>query len=111
MGPPRFAPNWLRLKGDCGSGSVLKKLRASSDWLRMKPNSSPWRSLGPDLVAMFTTAPELRPYSALSEELSTLNSDTVLMEGWNVIWFWTWSFRLTPLIMKLTVSSRLPAVL
>ncbi len=60
---------------------------------------------------MLTTAPELRPYSALRVELSTLNSCTVLIEGWNVIWFWTWSFRLIPLIMKLTVSSRLPAVL
>ena len=60
---------------------------------------------------MLTTAPELRPYSALRVELSTLNSDTVLMEGWNVIWFWTWSLRFTPLIMKFTVSSRLPAVL
>ncbi len=35
----------------------------------------------------------------------------MLIEGWNVIWFCTMSFRLTPLIMKLTVSSRLPAVL
>ena len=60
---------------------------------------------------MLTTAPELRPYSALSVELSTLNSETVLIEGWKVIWFWTWSLRLIPLIMKLTVSSRLPAVL
>jgi len=40
-----------------------------------------------------------------------LNSDTVLIDGWNVIWFCTMSFRFTPLIMKLTVSSRLPAVL
>ena len=60
---------------------------------------------------MFTTAPELRPYSALSVELSTLNSDTVLIDGWNVIWFCTWSLRLIPLTMKFTVSSRLPAVL
>ena len=65
----------------------------------------------PERVAMLTTAPELRPYSALRVELSTLNSETVLIEGWNVIWFWTWSLRLTPLIMKFTVSSRLPAVL
>ena len=36
---------------------------------------------------MFTTAPELRPYSALKVELSTLNSETVLIDGWNVIWF------------------------
>jgi len=36
---------------------------------------------------MFTTPPELRPYSALSVWLSTLNSETVLTEGWNVIWF------------------------
>src|SRR6185369_13657041 len=60
---------------------------------------------------MFTTAPELRPYSALKVWLSTLNSETVLIEGWNVIWFWTWSLRLTPFTMKFTVSSRLPAVL
>ena len=56
-------------------------------------------------------APELRPYSALKVELSTLNSDTVLIDGWNVIWFCARSFRLMPLIMKFTVSSRLPAVL
>ena len=60
---------------------------------------------------MLTTAPELRPYSALRVWLSTLNSDTVLIEGWNVIWFCTWSLRLIPFTMKLTVSSRLPAVL
>jgi hypothetical protein len=35
----------------------------------------------PDRVAMLTIAPELRPYSALNVELSTLNSDTVLIEG------------------------------
>ena len=34
---------------------------------------------------MFTIAPEFRPYSALNVELSTLNSCTVLIEGWNVI--------------------------
>ena len=60
---------------------------------------------------MLTIAPELRPYSAPNVELSTLNSWTVLIDGWNVIWFCTMSFRLMPLIMKLTVSSRLPAVL
>ena len=43
----------------------------------------------PERVAMFTIAPELRPYSALKVELSTLNSCTVLIEGWNVIWFCT----------------------
>ena len=36
---------------------------------------------------MLTMAPELRPYSALNVELSTLNSCTVLIDGWNVIWF------------------------
>src|ERR1700704_6801497 len=65
----------------------------------------------PERVAILTMAPELRPYSALNVELSTLNSDTVLIDGWKVIWFWAGSFKLTPLIMKLTVSSRLPAVL
>src|SRR5262252_3652984 len=60
---------------------------------------------------MLTMAPELRPYSALKVELSTLNSETVLIDGWNVIWFCDGSFRFTPLVMKFTVSSRLPAVL
>src|SRR5438445_13042593 len=60
---------------------------------------------------MLTIAPELRPYSALYVELSTLNSETVLIDGWNVIWFCTISFKLMPFTMKFTVSSRLPAVL
>src|SRR6188768_445374 len=54
-------------------------------------------------------APELRPYSALNVELSTLNSDTVLIDGWKVTWLFDRSFRLMPLIMKLTEVSRLPA--
>src|SRR5438270_618270 len=33
------------------------------------------------------------------------------MVGWKVTWFCTMSLRLIPLIMKLTVSSRAPAVL
>ncbi len=65
----------------------------------------------PERVAMLTIAPELRPYSAANVELSTLNSWTVLMDGWNVIWFCTMSLRLMPFTMKFTVSSRLPAVL
>ena len=65
-----------------------------------------WR---PDRVATLTIAPELRPYSALNVELSTLNSDTVLIDGWNVTWLFDRSFRLMPLIMKLTEVSRLPA--
>src|ERR1700733_12838657 len=60
---------------------------------------------------MLTIEPELRPYSALNVELLILNSDVVLIDGWNVIWFWLISFRLIPLIWKFTESSRLPAVL
>src|SRR5258708_35798896 len=54
-------------------------------------------------------APELRPYSALKVELSTLNSETVLIDGWNTICEFDRSFRLMPLTMKLTEVSRLPA--
>jgi len=36
---------------------------------------------------MFTMEPELRPNSALYVELSILNSATVLIVGWKVIWF------------------------
>src|SRR5215467_13787880 len=111
IGPPRFAPNWLRRNGDCGAGGRLKKFRESRDVSRKYSNASPCTSFAPDRVAMFTIAPELRPYSALNVELSTLNSDTVLIDGWNVIWFCDGSFKLIPLIMKLMVSSRLPAEL
>src|SRR4029079_9282658 len=65
----------------------------------------------PDRVATFTIAPELRPYSALNVELSTLNSDTVLIDGWNVTCEFDRSFRLMPLTMKFTDVSRLPAVM
>src|SRR5262249_13732164 len=58
---------------------------------------------------MFTIAPELRPYSALNVELSSLNSETVLIDGWNVTWLFDRSFRLMPLIMRFTEVSRLPA--
>src|SRR5260370_40281934 len=66
-------------------------------------------ALAPERVATLTIAPELRPYSALNVELSTLNSDTVLIDGWNVTCELDRSFRLMPLIMKLTEVSRLPA--
>ncbi len=111
MGPPIETPNWLRLNGDFRAGSWLKKFRASRTSLRKNSKASPWNSLVPERVAMFTIAPELRPYSALNVWLSTLNSETVLIDGWNVIWFCAMSFRLIPFTMKFTVSSRLPAVL
>src|SRR5215467_13423038 len=109
IGPPRFAPNWLRRNGDCGAGGRLKKFRESRDVSRKNSNPSPCTSFAPDRVAMFTIAPELRPYSALNVELSTLNSETVLIEGWNVTCELDRSFRLMPLIMKLTDVSRFPA--
>ena len=65
----------------------------------------------PERVATVTIEPSLRPYSALKVELLILNSEVVLIDGWNVIWFWLMSFRLMPLIWKLTESSRLPAVM
>ncbi len=63
----------------------------------------------PERVATLTIAPELRPYSALNVELSTLNSDTVLIDGWNVTCEFERSFRLMPLTIMLTEVSRLPA--
>src|SRR5439155_452785 len=60
---------------------------------------------------MLTMAPELRPYSALKVELSTLNSDTVLIDGWNVTCEFDRSFRLMPLTIMFTEVSRLPAVM
>src|SRR5262245_61292602 len=110
-GPPRLPPARLRLKG----GGLLevnsKKLRASSASFRRNSNSSPWNSLVPERVAMLTTAPELCPYSALNVELSTLNSLTLLIEGWKLIELNHWLLSVMPLTRKLTLSSRLPAVL
>jgi hypothetical protein len=60
-------------------------------------------------VATLTIAPEFRPYSALNVELSTLNSETVLIDGWKVTWLFDRSFRLMPLTIMLTAVSRLPA--
>ena len=65
----------------------------------------------PDRVATLTIAPELRPYSALNVELSTLNSDTVLIDGWKVTCELERSFRLMPLTIMLTEVSRFPAVM
>ncbi len=85
IGPPSCPPNWLRLNGGGSLAVKVKKLRASSASFRKNSNNSPWNSLPPDLVAMLTTAPELWPFSALKVELSTLNSCTAPIEGWNVI--------------------------
>src|SRR5260370_18178108 len=80
-------------------------------WLRRYSYISPCHRLAPLRVAILTMAPEFRPYSALNVELSTLNSCIVPMVGWKVIWLLLGSFRLLPLIMKLTVSSPAPALL
>ena len=85
MGPPKSAPNSLRLKGACGFGTVLKKLRASRSLLRMNSKASPWNALVPDRVAILTMAPEFLPYSAGKAELSILNSASVSIGGWKVI--------------------------
>src|SRR5579864_1904744 len=110
IGPPRLPPNWLRLKGG-GLGDVKsKKLRASTASLRRNSNSSPWNLLVPERDAMLRMAPELCPYSALKVELSSLNSCRLLRAGWKVSDPKYKSLRVIPLIMKLTVSSRFPAV-
>src|SRR3954469_25659559 len=97
IGPPRFAPNWLRLKGGGSLEVKVKKLRASSALLRRNSNASPWNWLAPERVARLSTAPELCPYSALNVELSILNSWTVLIEGWNRISLKVKSFSVMPL--------------
>src|SRR5487761_1544402 len=111
MGPPKSAPNWLRIRGDWGRGLTLKKLRASKKLFRRYSNIWPWNAFVPERVAMVTMDPEFRPYSAGKFELSTLNSETVSIEGWKVIWFCTSSLRLMPLTIQLVVFSRWPAVL
>ncbi len=59
-----------REMGKVGGGKVvplgLKKLRASMAELRSNSKTLPWMSLAPDLLTTSTTAPELRPCSALN---------------------------------------------
>ena len=64
-GPPNENPNWLYRNAGNGVPFVLKKLRASMAEFRRNSNALPWTSLVPDLETTFTTAPELRPSSAL----------------------------------------------
>ncbi len=98
IGPPSCPPNWLRLNGGGSVEVKVKKLRASSASFRKNSNSSPWNSLLPDRVAILTTAPALWPCSALKVELSTLNSCTAPMDGWNVIEAFVRLFSVIPLI-------------
>ena len=85
IGASREKPNWLRLKGGMGRLGLSKKFFASSFSFRKNSNASPWNWFEPERVAMLTMAPLLRPYSALKVELSALNSETVLIDGWKVI--------------------------
>src|SRR5690349_5508105 len=98
MGPPRFAPNWFRLNGGGWLEVNVKKFLASNASLRRNWNSSPWKSLVPERVATFTTAPELWPYSALSVELSILTSRRELIDGRKRMELYTKSFSVIPLI-------------
>src|SRR5512140_2460652 len=77
-GPPSEKPNWLLWKTSCGAGLVLKKLRASSPLLRKYSYAVPCSEFVPDLVTIFTVAPELRPNSA-SVELMTETSCSASM--------------------------------
>jgi len=106
IGPPTLAPNWFRLNGFFNRREVVLRVHRL---VAEKLDTSPWILLGARPRRDVQTAPELWPYSALSVELSTLNSATVLIGGWNVIWFWIMSFSVDAVDMKLTVSSRLPA--
>src|SRR5262249_5694638 len=97
MGPPKLAPNWFRLKGGGWLEVKVKKLRASSASLRRNSNKSPWKSFAPERVAILTMAPALCPYSALKVELSTLNSWTVLIDGWKLMELKVRLLRVIPL--------------
>ena len=111
IGPPSDPPNWLRSNG-CGSVVVnSKKLLASSASFRKNSKASPRNRSEPERVTMLTTAPETWPYSALNVEVSTLNSSMLAIGGSKMSDPNVRLLVVTPLTMKETASSRLPAVL
>src|SRR5271154_6209911 len=94
MGPPKFAPNWLRLKTGFRKGTVvpvlltmrgLKKPAALRSVLRMNSYSGACKWLVPLCEATLTVAPEERPYSALSLSVTTWNWATE-SGGTAIIW-------------------------
>src|SRR5580700_794855 len=85
MGPPKFRPNWLRLKVGFSKGVLepvllttlgLKKPAALRSVLRRNSYAVAWIALVPPRDATLTVAPEERPYSALSLLVTTLKSAT-----------------------------------
>src|ERR1700730_3119355 len=71
IGPPAAPPNWTRWKGGiCGAS---KKFLASNILSRSKTYALPCKSLAPDRVTALMTEPEVRPYSAVYDVVTTLN--------------------------------------
>lgn len=86
-GPPTVPPNWLNRKGARSRPlAFANQLLAWSLSFRRNSYSTPWNSLPPERVTMFTTAPAVRPYSAENALVWTLNSWSVsgdgMYEGW-----------------------------
>src|SRR5690606_34637144 len=91
---------------------LAKKLLESIRLFRRKLNTEPWSWLVPDLVAMVSTPPPLRPYSAEYEFVWMRNSSTPSMVGRALLAFMLLVFEFivtgTPSIMMALLESRPP---
>src|SRR5690349_25077106 len=75
IGPPREPPNWFWIRGARTLPARLKKkFFAFRSLLRRNSYAEPWKTLLPDLMLKFTTAPAVRPYSAENFLVCTRNS-------------------------------------
>ena len=96
-GPPKVAPNWLRLYAGRGvttpSSPFRKKLLASNAVLRRNSYTSPWKRFVPDLVTAAMLPPELRPAEASYMLVCTMNSWSESIAG-------TARFGLSPVPME-----------
>src|SRR5580692_4886343 len=92
MGPPKAAPNWLRLRDGRATQPVSPrkvhwgfvvywKTSAAAILERLNQYAAPCIWLVPDLVATWMTAPPARPNSAGATLVVVLNSATSSIAG------------------------------
>ncbi len=86
IGPPKTNPNWLRLSFGLTPELGLKNPTAFSPSLRLNSHTLPRNWLEPLFIEALTTAPPVRPNSALKLLVWTLNSSTASGETWTT-WF------------------------
>src|SRR3954451_15244797 len=116
MGPPKTKPYWLRLSFGLTPLDGLKNPVALSASLRLNSQALPRNWLVPLRIDAFTTAPPVRPNSALKLLVWTLNSSTAsgdictiwLEKPWLLV---PYELLSTPSRMKLFTALRSPLTL